>query len=143
MASRKEAAVAAQVQKVVLDTNILVAAGFNPASSSARIVEAIQDGRMQLVWNEATRNESRKIVERIPHLTWQTFEALFRRGMEFTGAVDPGRYSVIADRDDRKFAALAAAAGAALVTNDEHLLSVRRDLGVMVLTPREAVGRWA
>jgi predicted nucleic acid-binding protein len=134
---RAEGTVMAQVPKVVLDTNILVAAGFNPASSSARIVQAIKDRQVQLVWNEATRNESRRIIEQIPPLKWPAFEALFRRGVEFTGVVDPGRYAMIEDRDDRKFAVLAAAAGAALITNDEHLLSVRHNLGVTVLPTRD------
>ncbi len=128
--------------KVVLDTNILVAAGFNPASSSARIVQAIEERRVQLVWNEATKAESRKIIEKIPPLAWAKFEPLFERGTEFTGKVDGSRYDLIEDRDDRKFAALAAAANAALISNDEHLLSVRRSLDVTVLTPHEMVQRW-
>ena len=32
--------------EVVLDTNVFVAAGFNPGSHSARLVEAVRDGRL-------------------------------------------------------------------------------------------------
>ena len=40
---------------VVLDTNVLVAAGFNPRSASARIVNAVKQGKLHMLWNEATR----------------------------------------------------------------------------------------
>lgn len=131
-----------QARRVVLDTNILVAAGFNAASSAARIVQAIEDRQIELVWNQATKAESKKIIERIPPLTWARFEALFERGAEYTGPTDPQRYQMVKDADDRKFAALAAAVDAVLVSNDEHLLSVRRELDVPVLTPREMVMGW-
>jgi hypothetical protein len=36
---------------VVLDTNVLVAAGFNPRSASAK------QGQVRMVWNDATRRE--------------------------------------------------------------------------------------
>jgi len=35
--------------RVVLDTNVFVAAGFNPGSHSARLVEAVHDGRLRMV----------------------------------------------------------------------------------------------
>jgi hypothetical protein len=34
---------------VVLDTNVFVAAGFNPRSASARIVEAVKRGQVRMV----------------------------------------------------------------------------------------------
>ena len=42
---------------VVLDTNVFVAAGFNPRSASARIVDAVKHGQVRMVWNDATRRE--------------------------------------------------------------------------------------
>ncbi len=55
---------------VVLDTNVWVAAGFNPDSSAAQIIQAIRDGDLRLVWNEATRRETRQILTQIPPLDW-------------------------------------------------------------------------
>ena len=42
-------------QKVVLDTNVLVAAGFNRSSSSTKILQAIEDGQLEMLWNDGTR----------------------------------------------------------------------------------------
>jgi predicted nucleic acid-binding protein len=40
---------------VVLDTNVFVAAGFNPRNASTKIVEAVKLEQLRMVWNEATR----------------------------------------------------------------------------------------
>jgi uncharacterized protein len=122
---------------VVLDTNVLVAAGFNPRSASARIVNAVQEGELRMVWNDATRREIERIVHRIPPLRAQPVAQLFRPEGRFTGPTHPERFADIPDPDDRKFAALAEAAGAVLVSNDEHLLGSRDRTGLTVLTPSE------
>src|SRR6266536_2887956 len=44
--------------EVVLDMNVFVAAGFNPGSHSARIVEAVRNGRLRMVWDNATQAEN-------------------------------------------------------------------------------------
>ena len=51
---------------------------------------------------------------------------LFEAGYEFTGEVTPEAFNAITDPDDRKFAALAAAADVELVSQDDHLLSVAK-----------------
>ena len=124
---------------VVLDTNIFVAAGFNPNSVSARLLEAAKQGHIHMVWNDATRREIEQILGQIPPLRPHALAVadLFRRADRFAGATYPERFVEIADPDDRKFAALAVAAGAALVSNDDHLLRHREHLEVPVLTPRE------
>jgi hypothetical protein len=63
---------------IVIDTNVFVAAGFNSKIASARILAAIREGRLQLVWNEPTRRETEMILRRIPHLGWDKFADLFR-----------------------------------------------------------------
>lgn len=123
--------------KIVLDTNIFVAAGFNPHSSSAAIIQALKTGMHTLVWNAQTKRETKKILDQIPPLAWSRFNHLFAPDDEFTEPTQPERYTQVSDFDDRKFAALAAAADAVLVTNDDHLLSVREQIGVTVLTPTE------
>jgi uncharacterized protein len=122
---------------VVLDTNILVAAAFNPGSHSAQLLRLIRRDEMHLVWNESTRRESHRIVEQIPPLAWGDVSDLFNSKTEFTDPTDPSSFTMISDPDDRKFAALAAKAGAVLVSNDDHLLSVRSQLPLRVLTPGE------
>jgi len=124
------------MEAVVVDTNVFVAAGFNPRSASARILAGIREGRFRLIWNQPTRRETEMILRRIPRLEWSKFADLFR-SEEFTGLVEPGVFGGIADPDDRKFAALAAAANASLVTNDNLLLAERDRIGVDLVTPRD------
>jgi predicted nucleic acid-binding protein len=122
---------------VVLDTNVLVAAGFNPRSASAKIVDAVKRGELHMVWNDATRREIEHIVRKIPPLRARAVAPLFRPEDRVTIPTHPERFAEIPDPDDRKFAALADATGAVLISNDEHLLSHRDRMSLTVLTPSE------
>jgi len=62
---------------------------------------------------------------------------LFRPQDRFTGRTDPERFAEIPDPDDRKFAALADATSAVLISNDEHLLGNRDRMNLTVLTPND------
>jgi uncharacterized protein len=122
---------------VVLDTNVLVAAAFRRSSAAARIVAAVRRGDCRLVWNDATRRENEAVLRRIPPLDWNEFSSLFDPAGEFQGDTGPDRFGQIEDPEDRKFAALAAAAGAIVISADAHLLSCRDELPIAVLTARE------
>ena len=126
---------------VVVDTNVFVAAGFNPSSASARVLDGIREGWFRLIWNQPTRGETEMILRRIPRLDWRVAADFFRPDGEFGGQVDPGAFTAIADPDDRKFAALAAAANAPLVTNDKLVLAQRGRIGIEIATPREFLAR--
>lgn len=118
----------------VFDTNLFVAAGFHPRSSSARLLQLAADGQLQLVWSEATRRETAHILRRIPRLRWEDVEPLFRPAQRHPDG-DPGAFDFVEDPDDRKFAALAAASGTTLVTSDDHLLRHRGRPGLSIATP--------
>lgn len=122
---------------VVLDTNVFVAAGFNPHSASARLLDAVKRGELRMVWNDATRHEIELIVRRIPPLRTYSIADLFRPEDRFTGATNSEQFMAIPDPDDRKFASLADGAGAILISNDDHLLQARDRMEVTVLTPSE------
>jgi predicted nucleic acid-binding protein len=122
---------------VVLDTNVFVAAGFNPRSASARIVEAVKRGDLTLVWDDATRRESERILWQIPPLRKYAVTELFQPAGRFTAPTQPERFAYIPDPSDRKFAALAHAAGATLISSDEHLLAYRNRGDFTVLPPGE------
>jgi len=128
--------------KVVLDTNVFVAAGFNPASNSAAIIQHIEAGDLKFVWNRATKTETRRVLDQIPFLSWRKFEALFTPETEFEQETDPHQFTVIQDPDDRKFAALATASGATLVSNDDHLLSIRDRLDIAIMKPGELMANY-
>jgi predicted nucleic acid-binding protein len=127
----------APVSSVVVDTNLLVAAGFNPGSDAARVLSAVRAGTLRLVWDEATRREAEYVVGKIPPLVGTDLSDLFLPGGRHDGPTDPHAFGFIPDSADRKFAALAAATGAVLVTNDRHLLDGRPHPGLVVLTPVE------
>ena len=129
------------MEGVVVDTNVFVAAGFNPRSASARILEGIRERRFRLIWNQPTRRETEMILRRIPRLDWRTVADLFRPEGEFAGPVDPAAFVVIADPDDRKFAALSAAAQVPLVTSDNLVLAQRGRIGIEIATPRDFLAR--
>ena len=123
--------------QVILDTNVFVAAGFRAGSCTARIVQAVRRGQLELVWNEATRRETRHILHKIPRLSWEDVAGLFVESNGYRGEVFVERFEAISDPDDRKFTALAEATGAALLTNDRGLLRQRDALQLPILTPHE------
>ena len=124
---------------VVLDTNIFVAAGFRPDSDSARVLQLVRNGAVRLRWNETTCRETEHIVRKIPPLSWDHVRDVFRAEDRYHGTTDPSSFAHVPDPDDRKFAALAAAVGAVLISMDEHLLAGRADSPVQILTPGEFV----
>jgi uncharacterized protein len=125
--------------RLILDTNIWVGAGFSSGSASAELVRALKDGRLTLVWDEPTRRETQHILRKIPPLRWSRFENLFEAENEFTGPTHPADFGIVRDPDDRKFAALAVASGAVLVTNDDDLLSVSASIPADIRRPTQAL----
>jgi putative PIN family toxin of toxin-antitoxin system len=128
-------------REVVLDTNVFVAAGFNPGSHSARLLDLVRDGKIRMVWDDATRAEVEHVIRQIPRLSWTRIANLFRSADRFGGSTHPEQFGFVPDAADRKFAALAAAANAPLVTSDGGLLNVRERMPVPVLKPSE-FARW-
>ncbi|MEM8680058.1 MAG: putative toxin-antitoxin system toxin component, PIN family [Planctomycetota bacterium] len=122
---------------VILDTNVFVAAGFRRRSACAQIIAQVRDGQIPMVWNQATRRETQAILEKIPRLSWSSVAELFRAEGEFCGTTTLDQFDFIRDPDDRKFAALASATEATLVTSDDDLLSCRDQAGMRILTPAE------
>ena len=127
---------------VVLDTNVFVAAAFDPRNHAGRILDAVRQGRLRLVWDEPTKRETRRILERIPPISWEPFANLFREENRHRDPVNPGWFGQVRDPEDCKFGALAYAAGATLITRDEDLLEVRSNVSVTILTPTEFVERF-
>jgi predicted nucleic acid-binding protein len=110
------------MKRLVLDTNIFVAAAFKPGSTSGRIIAALRAGSLRMVWTDATRRETEQILRRIPPIDAEPFLTLFRPEDRYAGELDTMAFTRVPDVDDRKFAALACAAGATLITIDAHLL---------------------
>lgn len=129
--------------ELVCDTNVFVAAGFSPGSNSGHLIRALERGILRLVWDVPTRRETERILRKIPPLPTAPVLALFEAGREWPHATDPDAFAAIEDPEDRKFAALATAAGVELVSQDDHLLSVadRWPGRLAVLTPHDFLRR--
>ncbi|PAP77712.1 PIN domain-containing protein [Rubrivirga marina] len=124
--------------RAVLDTNVLVAAGFRPRSASGRLAAAVRDGRLLALWTEATRAEAVSVLGRIPPLRPADLGALFPEAGQVQLLLDSDRFDRVPGPADRTFAALASAAGAPLVTADAPLAEGARAHGVDVRAPSEA-----
>jgi len=127
----------ATYDRVVLDTNVFVAAGFNPRSHSARVLDAVRLGRLRMVWDSSTQEEVEHVLRQIPRLSWTSVAALFRVEDKFGGTTQPQNFSFVPDPADRKFAALADAARVPLVTSDRGLLMAASQMKIPVLKPGE------
>lgn len=117
--------------KAILDTNVFVGAGFNPRSASAKLIHAASTGAIILVWDAATQDETRRILTRIPRLSWEAAADAFLPENEWTGGTDLAAAAFVEDPEDRKFAALSLATRATLVSSDSDLLDHRDLLDVM------------
>ena len=67
-----------KMEGIVIDTNVFVAAGFNPRSAYARVLAAVRDELFHLIWNQSTRHEIEMILRRIRHLDWEEVANLFQ-----------------------------------------------------------------
>jgi putative PIN family toxin of toxin-antitoxin system len=125
------------VTRVVLDTNVLVAAAYNPGSASRRIVEACLAGERTAVLSPALRREYEFILGRA--VRSQPYRERLQQLLETAEVVVPEASPRVVpeDPDDDKLVAVAVAAGAVLITNDAHLLSVAGHEGLKVARPAD------
>jgi putative PIN family toxin of toxin-antitoxin system len=123
--------------RVVLDTNVLVAAAYSPGSASRRLVEACLNGELTAVLSPALRREYDFILSRA--IRGQPYRERLQRLLEKAEVVVPEATPRVVpdDPDDDKLVAVARAAGATLVTNDAHLLGLAGHEGLVVLRPKD------
>lgn len=126
--------------RVILDTNVLVAAAYAPKSASRRIVEACLAGEVTAVASGAIRREYEMILARAVRVEGYDDQlSSLIAGME---TVEPSEVPrrVPDDPDDDKFLAAAVEGGADwIVTNDRHLLALNPFGEVRIGPPSEYV----
>src|SRR5262245_30558891 len=127
----------AAVRRVVLDTNVLVAAAYNPRSASRQVVEACLGGGLTPVLSLALRREYEFVLARAAG--GRPYLGRIRRLLEGAEVVEPAQTprGVPDDPEDDKLVAAARAARAALVTNDAHLLALAGFEGLEVVRPTD------
>ena len=128
-------------KRVVLDTNVLIAAAWNKGSASRKIVEACLDGKtMRAVSSPALRREYEFIVKRAARKS--KYRKSLQRLIESAEVVECDAremgIEVPADPDDAKVLATAVAGRVdALIGNDHHLLDLAEESIVPILRPGE------
>lgn len=124
---------------IILDTNVFVAAYWKPSGTSARLMSACIQGRLEAHSTEALERETRYILGKIkakPEFMSRV-DAYFSRATK----VEPAevKNTSTEDPDDQKFLEAARGAGTDfIVSSDDHLLSVGFVGRTQVLTPHEA-----
>lgn len=123
------------ITRVVLDTNILVAAAYNPGSASRRAVEACLAGLLTAIVSPALVREYDRILARA--VRGRPYIERLRLLIETAEVVEPAEVPRVVpdDPEDDKLVAAAQAAGAAVVSNDAHLLAVAGVEGLCVVRP--------
>jgi putative PIN family toxin of toxin-antitoxin system len=127
--------------RVVLDTNVLIAAVYNPASASRRVVEACLGSELMPVLSPALRREYEFILARAAR--GQPYLERIHRLVDGAEMVEPAHTPrvVADDAEDDKLVSAALAAGAILVTNDAHLLAIAGHQGLKVVRPADVRAR--
>ena len=124
--------------RIVVDTNILVAAAYAPHSASRRVVDACLDGRLTAVISSDIEREYRHILARAVRVCGYDEQlAAFIDGGQRVQTRQTPRV-VPEDAGDDKFVA-AALAGCAdwLLSNDSHLHAIKDSCRARIASPSE------
>jgi len=122
--------------RVLLDTNVLVAAAYAPQSASRRIVEACLRGDLVAVASEAIKREYDFILARAVRV--DEYQDRLEELLEKLDLVEPSHTPrlVADDPEDDKFLAAAEAGNAGwIVTNDRHLLALDPHGPIRIVPP--------
>lgn len=134
-----------EVVRIAIDTNSLVAALTKPRGSSARILRAWREGKLEVVASEATLRE----VESVLRAGWMARLASKREVDELVGELrsravrvrpEPVLDLPLKDEGDLRLVEAAVSGGASyLVTSDREVLLQRGYARVEFVTPVEFV----
>jgi putative PIN family toxin of toxin-antitoxin system len=130
------------IPRIVLDTNVLVAAAYAPASASRTIVEACLRGELAAIVSAETVREHRHILQRAIRSGdyRQRLDELLLSSETVVLKRMPRH--VPDDPEDDKFLAVARAGRANwIVTNDHHLLTLDPYWDVRIVRPNTFVQR--
>lgn len=121
--------------KVVIDTNLIIAARWNPRSSSNRIIGMVIEGKVSAVYTTAIKNENLHILEKVkPPKDYLDKILKFYR---ISRKVDAKRkIDICPDKADNRFLEAAVAGKASyIISSDRHLLDLKEFEGVRILKP--------
>ncbi|MFH1978722.1 MAG: putative toxin-antitoxin system toxin component, PIN family [Candidatus Aenigmatarchaeota archaeon] len=124
--------------KIVIDTNLIIAARYNPKSASSKVIDLCIEHRLLALYSEKTRNENLNILLKVQ----PSNEYLIKIRLFFSKSIyipDPTtRVNICSDYSDNKYFETAIDAGAQyIISNDKHLLEHDGYYGVRVMRPSD------
>lgn len=124
--------------RVVLDTNMIIAARYNPRSASNKIIDMCIKYELIAVCSEKTRNENLNILSRVR----PSKEYLMKIRLFFSKSVyipaPTTKVDICSDYSDNKYFETAIDSGAKyIITNDKHLLEHDGYYGIRVMRPAD------
>ena len=126
--------------KVVLDTNVFISSFFG--GNPRKIVDLWKTGEIILCLSRAIMDEYMEVLVRLglrDEKEVGELLGLFARGfhVQFT-AKTPELHIVEEDPDDDKFIECAVASNAGvIISGDQDLRSIKKYMGIQIVTPRE------
>lgn len=136
-----------KAERLVIDSNVWIAALISPAGTARQLVDAVLDCDIDILMSEATFAELVSRLDRPKFDLYREREAwnLFLSELvelalwhEDTGTAN----GICRDADDDKFLALAVTGQAdAIISGDRHLLELVAYEGIPVLTPAQFLRR--
>ncbi len=129
--------------RLVIDTNIFIAAVRAPDSASRQLLDAIAEGRATLLVSKPVFREYRHILSKAVGPGER--QRIIRQWISLAETVNATRGARIVtdDPDDDKFVELAHHGRAtAIITNDQHLHAIAPKIDIPILRPKQAIEEW-
>ena len=129
---------------VVLDTNILVSALLRTLGPSARVLDLVLSGMLQVAYDDRVLAEWREVLAR-PRFGFRAADVdallhyLHQSGLRVTAT----SAVLLPDPDDAPFLEVSVACGATLVTGNVRHYPPDRRHGVIVQEPRAFLESWS
>jgi putative PIN family toxin of toxin-antitoxin system len=135
--------------RIAIDTNVLIAALTRPLGTSARIVNAWLDGRLEAVASPATVREAELVLgggwlgRMVSREAVESLLEALRTQSVLVDKAPPIRDLRLKDEGDLRLVEAAVAGGARhVVTTDREFLRARGCEDVLFVTPGEFLTRW-
>ena len=126
--------------RIVIDTNLIIAARFNPKSASAKILEKAEKGKLELIWSDEMYREAMRILQnvRADEKFYKRIEKILNSSHKVTQL--PRLNIIHEDPSDNMFLA-AALQGSAdyIVSNDRHLLRLKEFRSIPIVSSQQAL----
>jgi putative PIN family toxin of toxin-antitoxin system len=123
--------------KVVLDTNVILAAIRDKNGAAARIVSMCLSGELQPVGSMKTKQEAARLAQRMGARKedWVRVDRLLYRTLEVSPST---KFGISTDRSDNLYFEAAHAGWAQfIITSDRHLLDHDGFWGIRVMRPAD------